>query len=225
MKKKECPRRSTRMGFEEKACQRRSTESVFEKKACQRRSTRGGLEGTDQGQITLLSGLFLSLFVAVLLTSHLQMEMVRSSARYVEDALAASGLACALVDLREYGTSHVLKIADEERSYEQFQSSLRTNLGLDENWECGNKRLISGKVTLESFVLYNFANGQVECCKITGGRMERSVGSLGQVRAPNGQIVEHTGVYGEISYELKGIWGLIVPARKGKLVDIVGEET
>ena len=211
MKKKECRRRSTRSVFEDKECRRERAGSVFSK--------------TDQGQITLLSGLFLSLFVAVLLTSHLQMEMVRSSARYVEDALAASGLACALVDLREYGTSHVLKIADEERSYEQFQSSLRTNLGLDDNWECGNKRLISGKVTLESFVLYNVANGQVECCKMTGGRMERSVGSLGEVRAPNGQIVEHTGVYGEISYELKGIWGLTVPARKGKLVDVVGEET
>ena len=185
MKKKECRRRSTRSVFEDKECRRERAGSVFSK--------------TDQGQITLLSGLFLSLFVAVLLTSHLQMEMVRSSARYVEDALAASGLACALVDLREYGTSHVLKIADEERSYEQFQSSLRTNLGLDDNWECGNKRLISGKVTLESFVLYNVANGQVECCKMTGGRMERSVGSLGEVRAPNGQIVEHTGVYGEIS--------------------------
>ena len=197
----------------------------MKKKECPRQSTRDTFEETDQGQITLLSGLFLSLFVAVLLTSHLQMEMDRSSARYVEDALAASGLACALVDLREYGTSHELRIADEERSYEQFKGALRMNLGLDENWECGNKRLISGKVTLESFVLYNVANGQVESCQMTGGRMERSVGSLGEVRAPNGQIVEHTGVYGEISYDLQGVWGLIVPARKGKLVDIVGEET
>ena len=221
LKKKESLRRSIRMGSA-------GTEEGRINHGTAKADEGQRIHGTakaDEGQITFVAGLFLTLFLAVLLTSYLQMEMVSSSARYVEDALAASGLACALVDLREYGTSHVLRIEDEERSYAQYQVSLRTNLGLDENWECANKRLISGRVLLESFVIYNVAEGQVECCQMTGDRIERTTGRLGEVCAPNGQTVEHTGVYGEISYELKGIWGMTVPARRGKLVDIVGEET
>ena len=177
----------------------------------------------DPGQITLLTGLFLMTFFAVLLISYLQMEMIRSSSRYLEDALAASGLAAALIDLEEYGKSHELRIWDARLSREQYCSSLKANLALDENWECENKGLISGPVTLEEYVIYNISGETVEYCRLENGRQEWLSGGLGQVRAPNGQVVERTGVYGEISYHLRGIWGLEIPARKGKLVDVVGE--
>ena len=181
-------------------------------------------EVKDEGQSTLCLGLFFVLFLSVLLMSYLQMEMIRSSSRYMEDALAASGLASALIDVREYGSTHVVRIPDGTEAYDQFCRSLRTNLGLDENWECHNRRLISGQVRIENYTIYNVSGERVEACRLDQGREEWSVGKMGEVRAPNGKLVERTGVYGEISYPVKGILGVLVMARKGKLVDIVGEE-
>ncbi|MBE5862945.1 MAG: hypothetical protein E7295_08855 [Lachnospiraceae bacterium] len=181
------------------------------------------MRGVDKGQITIFAGLFFTLFFAVVLSGYLQMEMIRSSSGYLEDALAASGLAAALIDVREYGSSHVLRIRDANESYEQYCACLKANLGLDENWECENKHLISGQVKLENYTIYNVTGDQVEYCRLDGGGQEWHTGRLGQVLAPNGQVVERTGTYGEISYPFQGLWGLTMQARKGKLVDIVGE--
>ena len=181
-------------------------------------------EKKDEGQITICSGLFFTLFFAVLLVSYLQMEMIRTSSRYMEDALAASGLASALIDVREYGSTHVLRIADPAAAYDRYQSALKANLGLDDAWECNNKRLISGCVTVEEYVVYNVTGEQVEYCRLSGGREEWQTGRKGTVTAPNGQMIERTGIYSEISYPMTGVMGLRVNARKGKLVDIVGED-
>ena len=179
---------------------------------------------TDAGQIGLCVGLFFLLFLAILLVSQFQLEQIRASDDYLQDALAASGLASALVDIREYGRTHVIRIEDREAAYGQYCRSLRANLGLDENWECGNRRLISGRVKVENYTIYNVENGQVTCSRMDGGREEISVGALGAVCAPNGQLIENTSIYSEISYPFKGLFGWTVQARKGKLVDIVGED-
>lgn len=178
----------------------------------------------DEGQITLLSGMFFLMFLTILLVSYLQMEMVRSCARYVEDALAASGLASALIDVREYGRTHVIRIQDGSEKYALYREALKANLGLDEQWECENKRLISGHVMVEGYVIYNVAGDNVRYCRLDRGKEEWGSGKKGEVRTPGGQVVEKTGVYGEISYEVKGIFGFTVDARRGKLVDIAGEE-
>ena len=178
----------------------------------------------DAGQIGLCVSLFFFLFLAVLLVSQLQLEQVRASDDYLQDALAASGLASALIDIREYGRTHVIRIEDNGAAYAQYCRSLRANLGLDENWECGNRRLISGRVKVENYTVYNVEDGKVTCCRMDGGREEISMGALGTVRAPNGLLIEHTSIYSEISYPFKGLFGWTVQARKGKLVDIVGED-
>lgn len=178
---------------------------------------------SDEGQIGFCVSLFFLLFLSVLLATQLQLEQVRASDAYLQDALAASGLACALIDIREYGSTHEVRILDVQEAYRQYCRSLRANLGLDENWQCANRHLISGAVRLENYTVYNVQGDEVEIHSIDHGREETAKGRLGAVRAPNGQIIEHTGIYSEISYPLKGVLGLTVQARKGKLVDIVGE--
>lgn len=178
----------------------------------------------DGGQVTLCASLFFILFLGVLLFGFLQMEMIRSSGRYLEDALAASGLASALIDVREYGRTHVVRIADGGEAYERYCDALRTNLGLNEAWECGNQRLISGKVTVENYTVYNVTGDVVVSYRLDGGREETVTGRKGEVLAPNGIPVEKTGVYGEVSYVLRGLFGMEIPARKGKLIDVAGEE-
>ena len=57
-------------------------------------------EKAESGQVSWVLGLFLILFLAILLYMQLQLAMYKASARYLEDALALSNLASAVIDIR-----------------------------------------------------------------------------------------------------------------------------
>ena len=54
-------------------------------------------EKAESGQVSWVLGLFLILFLAILLYMQLQLAMYKASARYLEDALALSNLASAVI--------------------------------------------------------------------------------------------------------------------------------
>lgn len=182
------------------------------------------LRSTENGQIGWTLGLMFTLFLGILLCALMQIETFRASAQYMEDALAASNLAAAVIDIEEYGISHTLRIDDPDRAYERYRKAIRENLKLNDLWECRNKGMISGPVRIENFTVYNVDGSQVEVYSFgTGGAAVRRIGVLGQERAPNGIKVENTGIYSEISYQIKGLLGIEVSARKGKLADVKRE--
>ena len=182
------------------------------------------LRNTESGQIGWTAGVGVLLFLGVFLSACMQMEVFRASSQYMEDALAASNLAAAVVDVEEYGISHNLLIASPENAYALYLTAIKGNLNLNDVWECPNKELISGPVCVERFLVYNVVQNTVEVsCVNADGTLNRWQGILGQETAPNGIPVEHTGIYSEISYQIKGVFGIVVPAVKGKLVDVVGK--
>lgn len=179
------------------------------------------LRKTESGQIGWTLGLWFVLFLGILLCALLQIEALRVSAHYMEDALAASNLAAAVIDVEEYGISHRLHISSPEEAYERYQKALMGNLSLNDRWECGNKGLISGPVHVENFTVYNVSGSEVDARSFDGdGTATGWYGTLGQETAPNGKTVENTGIYSEISYQVRGLFGLNITARKGKLADI-----
>lgn len=179
------------------------------------------LRSTERGQIGWVTGLWFLIFMWVLLCACLQMELFRASSRYMEDALAASNLAAAVIDVEEYGISHSIRIDSPEEAYLRYQWALKGNLGLNAEWECENREMISGPVGIEKFIVYNVIGGDVEAYSYDkSGPVSYWSGSLGQETAPNGIQIEHTGIYSEISYQIKGLFGIEVTARKGKLVDV-----
>ena len=100
---------------------------------------------------------------------------------------------------------------------------MKGNLGLNDQWEGSNQALISGIVTVETYIIYNVQRNNVTVHEVDStGRLYSWQGLRGAVTAPNGQVVEYTGVYSEISFPVKGSFGMEVRAHKGKLVDIVG---
>lgn len=180
------------------------------------------LQSTEKGQIGWALGLWFMLFLGLLLCALIQLETFRASSQYMEDALAASNLAAALIDVEEYGISHRLQIRDPGEAYDRYRKALRANLNLNDLWECENKGLISGPVCIENFTLYNVRGSEVEVYSFgRDGTAGCRYGALGTETAPNGIRVENTGIYSEISYQIKGIFGIEVTARKGKLVDVV----
>ena len=182
------------------------------------------LRSTESGQIGWTAGVGVLLFLGVFLSACMQMEVFRASSQYMEDALAASNLAAAVIDVEEYGISNDLLIASPEDAFALYRTAIKGNLNLDDAWECPNKGLISGPVCVEQFLVYNVVQNTVEVsCVNADGSVSCWQGILGQETAPNGIPVEHTGIYSEISYQINGVFGLAVPAVKGKLVDVVGE--
>ncbi|MCM1091138.1 MAG: hypothetical protein NC092_04285 [Butyrivibrio sp.] len=197
------------MGLRREGCQRRNTDRVKGVK--------------DQGQIEWVVGPFFVLLLSILAYTQLQLASWRSTAAYLEDALAASNLAAALIDVKEYGKTNKVCIKDEEMAYDIFLDAVQDNLCLNEQWECANTAMISGPVEIRDFVIYNVDKKKIKAARVgANGLVKESWdGALGQLRAPNGVLVEHTGIYSEISFPVEGFMGITVEAHKGKLVDIV----
>lgn len=178
------------------------------------------------GSIQWVTGLFFLLFLLFFLCAQLQIDVYQASAMYLEDALAASNLASAVIDIEEYGISHTIRIADAREAYERYRTAVKENLALDDNWQCGNSTLIAGTVVIEEYIIYNVEKEKVNIYRISrDGSLSTAQGTPGFVTAPNGIAVEATGIYSEISFPVKGMFGITVQAHKGKLADVVSETT
>ncbi|MCD7835112.1 MAG: hypothetical protein LUG83_00320 [Lachnospiraceae bacterium] len=176
----------------------------------------------QMGQVEWAMGLFSILFVAVLLCAGLQLEVYKAAALYMEDALAAANLASALIDIEEYGISHNMIINEPELHFEIYKSALKENLGLNDDWENTNTGLFSGKPVIECYIIYNVSDYGVEIISVNDeGIVSEEFRETGEAFAPNGIMIEATGVYSEISFPVSAFFGMQVNAKKGKLVDVV----
>jgi hypothetical protein len=178
----------------------------------------------SEGQAEWVMGLFAMLFAAVIMCAGIQTEIYRSASLCMEDALAASNLAAALIDVEEYGVSNKIIIDEPALKYEIYKSALKENLGLNDEWESQNKNLISGKVSIKRFIIYNVTDeGVVIIEPHDDGSISETSAEAGKVTAPNGVDVEATGIYSEISFPVNGFWGINIQAVKGKLVDVTAD--
>lgn len=177
---------------------------------------------TERGQVEWITGLFFLLFLGILLCAMLQVEIFRNSSRYLEDALALSNLASAVIDVEEYGISNKLVISDPVMAYERYKTAVKENLNLDDNWESPASGMISGPVSILNYTVYSVSGNDVEVSSFDHeGTMTRWRETLGSAVAPNGLLIESTGIYSEITYRIDGLFGISEDARKDKLVDIV----
>lgn len=176
----------------------------------------------ERGKIEWVTGLFYLLFLTVLLWAELQISAYEFAGAYLEDALAASNLASAVIDIEEYGISHTIRIANVWEAYGRYKKAVRENLQLNDNWECDNSVLISGPVTIERYIVYNLEKEVVNIYEVSpSGSICASQGVWGKVKAPDGTLISATSVYSEISFPIKGFLQTEVQARKGKLADVV----
>lgn len=178
----------------------------------------------ESGQVEWVLGCSFLLFLAVLLITCLQINTYQASALYLEDALAASNLASAVIDLEEYGTTHAILVDDPIAAYERFCTAVKGNLQLNENWESENKTLISGPVNVINYTIYNVKDENVTVYEVNSGGVWEWQGVLGSVTAPNGIFIETTSIYSEITFPVAGFGGTVTTAHKGKLIDIVSNE-
>lgn len=181
------------------------------------------IKDKDSGQVEWTIGLFWVLILAIVMYTNLQLASWQSASMYMEDALAASNLASALIDLEEYGKTHKIIIRDCERAYQVYCRALKENLSLNELGECGNKELFVGPVEIVDYIVYNVDGNLVDIVKVEddGKTVRKTSGTKGSVKSPDGSVIEYTGVYSKVKFAVKGFPGISIEAQKGKLADIV----
>lgn len=174
----------------------------------------------NSGSSQWVLGLFAMTFIMAAMVFVIQLCAFRANSDAIEDALAASGLAAALVDVERYGIDHTLLISDPDNSYQKYVEALNVNLAA-EGSSFRQKRAIEGPVKIEQFRIYNVEGNKVsEIYMDDSGRWKKKEGKLGIMEAPNGQVIQNTGIYGEIAFDLRGIMGLVFSTKKSKLVDV-----
>lgn len=178
------------------------------------------------GQVDVVVSMFFFLTVLIVAMFQFKIYTVMTAGAYVEDALAASNLASALIDVREYGSSHILRIGDTGEAFRVYRDALRLNLALDEEGYSARAELLTGKVCIREYIVYNVLDGeiQIDVYDGEGNCLRQETARPGSVRTPDGIPVEHTTIYSRVSFQVMGLMGQVIDGEKEKSVDIVRYE-
>lgn len=195
----------------------------WKKKECQLQRISGGvLIKKNAANVDLISGMmfFCILILTIFFGFRITQYMVTSA--IAEDALAASNLASAVIDVEEYGRTHRLWIADGKRAFEIYKDALQSNMKLDTQLYSSNNDLILGQVQIKEYIVYN-VNGQdieIEVYDGNGTLTFAGMGREGDVFTPDGICVENTTIYSKIGFEVVGLAGQSFAGEKEKSIDI-----
>jgi len=176
----------------------------------------------NYGKVELVLGMFAFLVVLLVMFFGLKITHFMIAGAYVEDALAASNLASALIDVEEYGKNGTISIREPANAFRIYREALSTNLQLDEDGNSFQRELLQGPVRILSYIVYNVRGDQVEAYTFDGdGNMtDVQQGEVGAVYTPEGVLVETTAIYSRVEFGVRGIGKQFISAQKEKCVDI-----
>lgn len=185
-----------------------------------------GVLPASEGQVDVVMAMFFFLLVLLVAIFQFKSFTYMVSGAYVEDALAAAGLASALIDVEEYGKTHNILITDTQKAYGTYRDALYYNLALDEAGYSSRTELLAGKVELREYIIYNVLGQEIQITGYDGqgNCLRRYSALLGTVLTPDGVPVQHTTVYSRVGFQVTGLEGSVIEAEKEKSVDIVRYE-
>jgi len=198
---------------------------MWKKLECRQRKIKESCPGKSRGQIEMAVGMFSIFMITLVMVAGLKVAQFMITGAYVEDALAASNLASALIDIEEFGRSRVIRINDPVKTYGIYKEALSQNLMLDEDGRSFQRELLEGYVEVISYIIYNVEGDQVQVISFNGGDVQPEVAfhDLGTVHTPDGVLVETATVYSKVRFNVKGLGQVYIQAEKEKSVDIKRE--
>jgi hypothetical protein len=176
-----------------------------------------------KGSTSTFPYIYLVLLLVIVLMVQLQLSQYNATKLFVEDALAMSNLASAVIDIETYGISHDIIIKNPDAAYLIYQEALRNNLNLEDDWTSNKQYSISGKVDILEYIIFNVVQTDVEIYTYSpqGSSHTTVSNGVGSVTAPDGTTIESTSIYSRIGFPVDGMLGIHVDAKKEKTVDIV----
>lgn len=195
----------------------------WKRKECPRqRISQYGLRAKHVGSVDIVSGMMLFCMLVLIIFFAFRMTQYMVTAAKVEDALAASNLASALVDVEEYGKSHRIRIADGERAFQIYRDALQSNMNLDQELYSTNHEFVLGQVQIKEYIVYNVLDEEVDIQVYDGNGVLISVtiGNKGEIFTPDRICVENTTIYSRIGFQVAGLAGHTISGEKEKSIDI-----
>ena len=177
----------------------------------------------SKGKVEIATGIFYIAIIIFLFYTLYQTKVYHVVSAYMEDALATSNLASALIDIEEYGTTGEIVISSPEEAFSIYKQALKINLQLDENWDSKNITFIGGPIEIAEYIIYNVKEEGVDIYHFSqsGMMQEVRVSSASGLKTPDGTEIESTTIYSRIKFLVNGILGIQVNAEKEKSVDII----
>lgn len=177
----------------------------------------------SKGQVDIVVGMFLVLIVFIMVLFGFKTTQMMVVSAYVEDALAASNLASALIDLETYGKSHEIIIKEPESAFVLFREALCHNLRLDDSLQSTNGESVITDLWIPEYRVYNVSEDKVMVYIIDGNGIiqDQYNGKKGEIVTPDGVCVNSTTVYSKVFFEISGIGDQNIRAKKEKSIDIV----
>ena len=197
---------------------------LWKRIGCLRRKI--SLTGKQPGQIGICVGMFLCMIVLVAVLFQIKLLQYHAVSAFVEDSLAASNLASAVIDVEEYGMTHNILVESPESAFSRYRKALIFNLELDENLYCTNGEVICGKVDILSYQVFNVVGDTVWRYRFDeSGRLLNTVAlDVEATFLPDGNKLETTSVYSKVGFYVMGLGGDTIYGTKEKSVDIKREE-
>ncbi len=177
---------------------------------------------TDEGNVVLVFGLFLVMFLFLIMYFQVFLYRFITAASYVEDAMTDAAMATLNPDLI-YHEHPTLEI-DGYKAFNDYYRFLCENLNLSDIFADETESIICG-VTLERIIIYNVYDRGVGIYDIDDkGNVTLEVVNNSMVLNPFNESVENTGIYAQVKYGTKGIFGLVFSGKKRIYADIVLED-
>lgn len=195
----------------------------WKRKEClPQRISRRSLLGKNTGSVDLVSGMMLFCILVLTIFFAFRMTQYMVTAAGVEDALAASNLASAVIDVEEYGKTHRIRIADSERAFQIYRDALQSNMNLDQELYSTNHDFVLGQVQIKEYIVYNVYDEMVDIQAFDGNGLLTfaAIGRKGEIFTPDRICVENTTVYSRIGFQVAGLAGHTITGEKEKSIDI-----
>lgn len=150
--------------------------------------------------------LFLVVLVMVILTLYLaQVAKLMTHQHHIDDSLADSVLASLVADDVYYFETYertgipVIRFKSTDNSYYIFTDCM-TNAIADTSGFYYN-------FSFDTFICYEVEGNNIMITEYTGngGAKRTSVGRVGSVRAPTGEVVRETSAYGKVRFDIQNI--------------------
>lgn len=172
---------------------------------------------------------FIFAFIGVvsLLTSYIiHMKMIEITNENVQDAVALSNLASALMDQTEYEKTRRIQVKDFNRSYLVYVDSLKENMQLTYEMYPRN-RYITSKVDILEYSVYNVEGNDITLIQRTlrnGIAVTETLiyhNQVGSLKTPDGITITNTTIYSKIGFSIKGLMNHTHQVYKDGCVDLV----
>ncbi|SCP99059.1 hypothetical protein [Anaerobium acetethylicum] len=175
------------------------------------------------GSLEYLIGLMMITILCILVLFGYRMHVIKTTKNYVEDGLAASNLAAAVIDLKEYGATNRIFVDGFSKAYGRYKEALADNLNLDADFMPEDDRLICGRVIVEEFAVYEVSEDEIAVTSLDeNGIISKKVypDMAGRMTTPDGALITTATIYSRIGFLLTGYSDATYYVHKENSVDI-----